>query len=463
MHLRINLINSMKKILIVLFALISPLCFSQANIFLVTIDNNVSKIEKETISKDETKVYICGAESGIITLVFPAGAGLSGDFVKLTDKKILVVRYVNDELIFSLKKDDGTLKQIIASQVSELNKNDYRINIVSNNLKKAFKISSYETITEDNDAPVMNMFGDKIIPNENEFIITTEIKEAAKSHNFNITSEVQFTGNYFITPVSIEGTEYNFIIDLAATNSFITKRVVPVNTKLEDLVAKQYSADGIQLINSPISGFGGKLNNMQVCSISDVKIAGLQLPGKSFYVIDSFFDIKGKQIDGILGMDILQQFGNLSFEINENKSVPISFGNFKEQSSATLIIPFTIANGHIFIKGKIGSSDVNFIFDTGAPFSFIQSKIAKKENIIGEKSFSVKGADGKEIPTSDAVLNSIMLEGNTIENFKTKIVDSPILTDMGLKESGGLLGNSFLKNYKNVTIDFNTSKIYLYK
>lgn len=120
------------------------------------------------------------------------------NFVKLADKKVMIVRYVNDELVYSLKKDDGTLKQIITAPVSDLSKNDYRINIVYNNVKKAFKISSYDLISEDMDSPVMNMFGDKIIPKENEFIVTTEIKEASQGFLEGGTGKIKFTGNYFL-------------------------------------------------------------------------------------------------------------------------------------------------------------------------------------------------------------------------------------------------------------------------
>ena len=453
----------MKYAIILLLLVLSPLCYSQTNIFLITLENGIPKIEKEIISKDETKVFICGSDSGILTLVFPSGAGLSGDFVKLADKKIIIVRYVNDEIVFSLKKDDGTLKQIIAAPVIDLTKNDYRINIVSNNLKKAFNISGYDIISEDTDSPVMNMFGDKITPQENEFIITTEIKEAATGFIDGGIGTIQFTGNYFLTEVKVGEKLCSFVVDLAAVNSFIIKKNIPAGIKTEDLLAKQYSAEGMQMISSPVSGFGGKIKNLQTCTLPKIELGSVSLLSNSVYVLDTLFTIQGKEIDGIIGLDVLKKFEAVTFEIDSTKRIEMLMGNnFNKNISDVVKLPYTIANGHFFVKGKIGSSDVNFIVDTGSPFSFIQSELAKKENIIGEKSFSVKGADGKEISTMNTVVNKIILEGNTIHNFNAKIVDSPILTGMGLKDNGGLLGNSFLKNYKSITISFKEKIIYLY-
>ncbi|MBN8568611.1 MAG: aspartyl protease family protein [Ignavibacteria bacterium] len=454
----------MKYAILVIFLVLSPLCYSQSSVFLITLENGTPKIEKESIAKDETKVFICGGESGIISLVFPSGAGLSGDFVKLADKKVMIVRYVNDELIYSLKKDDGTLKQIIAAPVSDLPKNDYRINLVSNNVKKAFKISSYDLISEDMDSPVMNMFGDKITPKENEFIITTEIKEASQGFLEGGIGKIRFTGNYFLTEVKIGDKLCNFVVDLAAVNSFIVKKNVPSGIKTDDLIAKQYSADGMQVINSPVSGFGGSIKNLQTCVLPKVELGSVSLLLNTFYVIDTMFSIKGTEIDGILGMDILQRFEAVTFEIDSTKNVELLLGKcFDKNKHNAIELPYTIANGHIFVNGKIGSSDVDFIVDTGSPFSFIQSELAKNENIMGEKSFTVKGADGKEVTTMNAEVPEILLEQNTVLNFKTKIVDSPILSGMGLKNNGGLLGNSFFKNYKQLCIDFKDKKLILYK
>lgn len=454
----------MKKLFLFLVLLLSPLCFGQTNVFLITIENGIPKVEKESIGKDETKVYICGGESGIISVVFPTSPGLSGDFVKLADKKILIVRNVNDELVFSLKKDDGTLKEIIKAPINTLTQNDYKINLVSKNLRKAFKISAYETISEDNDSPVMNMFGDKITPQENEFIITTEIKAAASGFLEGGTSNLQFTGNYFLTDVKIGDKICCFVLDLAATNSMIVKNKIPAGIKTELLTAQQYSADGTQVVDAPSSGFGGNIQNLKTCTLPEVNLGSVSLKEKYFVVIDSLFKIKDMEIDGILGIDVLQKFEAVSFKIDTIKQVDLLLGsNYSKNTGSTINMPFTITNGHIFVKGKIGNSDVNFIVDTGSPFSFIQTKLAEKENITGEKSVEVKGADGKKISTLHGEISSLYLNDNIIHNFKTKIVDSPLLNNLGMKEYAGLLGNSFLKEYKEISINFKENKIFLAK
>jgi len=454
----------MKKSVLVFFLFLSSVCFSQTNVFLITIENGIPKVEKHQISKDETRVYICGSESGIISVLFPSGTGLSGDFVKLADKKILIVRYVNDELVFSLKKDDGTMKEIIKTPVSSLMQNDYKINLVSKDLRKAFKISAYDKITEDNDSPVMNMFGDKITPQENEFIITTEIKPASSGYLESGSTKLQLMGNYFLTEVKVRNKTCNFVVDLAATNSIITKNNVPEGIKTEEMTAQQYSAEGKQSVESPSSGFGGNIQNLKTCTLPEIILGSVSLKDNNFYVMDSLFKIKDKEVDGILGIDVLQKFEAVTFNIDSTKQVDLLLGsNFSKNTNNAISIPFTITNGHVFVKGKIGGSDINFIVDTGSPFSFIQTKLAEKENIIGEKSIEVKGADGKKISTLQGEISSIYIGNNEIKNFKVKIVDSPLLNSLGMKEGAGLIGNSFLKSYKQFSISFKENKIFLYK
>lgn len=82
-------------------------------VFLLTNENKTLAIEKVMIADGETQAFMVGKGSDIITVILPVSAGLSGDFAKGSDSRVITARNKDGKLIISLQKSDGTQKVVI--------------------------------------------------------------------------------------------------------------------------------------------------------------------------------------------------------------------------------------------------------------------------------------------------------------------------------------------------------------
>jgi len=120
-----------------------------------------------------------------------------------------------------------------------------------------------------------------------------------------------------------------------------------------------------------------------------------------------------------------------------------------EEHSSVMVVKNVIINDTV---------KTNFIVDTGATFTIINTALAKKLGLNLNNAQTVKLMTGNGlIKASKTYVKSIEVGGLTVKNVEVAIAD------MGTsKELPGLLGMSFLKNFK-VTIDKSAGKLTLEK
>lgn len=448
----------MKNILTaVIFLIISISIYSQTvSVFLLkSVDNELS-IEKITLAENETKVFVKGTGSENISLILPVSIGISGDFSKAGDKSVMIARNKDGKLVISVQKPDGTQKELLAKTPDELKNCDIKVNVTGFTTKKVFNISGYDIVTEDSNAPVIDMFQGKIPLGEGDYSITTEITEHQDSFNLNGEFETEYHAGYYFTKIRLgNGKNANVIIDLGAAQSFLVKDVLPEGTEIRDVFAQEVSAEGTRAIDIPINGFGGRIENLTECEINTAEIGSLKLNNFTFYIIDSFKTVKGKRIEGIIGLDILSASGKMLFELpGENKTGRIILGSSAGNTVNFHSIPFAFSHGHIFIKGKAAGNDIQFILDTGSPFNFLSKQIAEKQNIRLESSIDVFGADGNSISTLEGIIEEIELNNYVFKNVKFLFANADLFERYGINSSGGIIGTELLKNFEIMEIDF---------
>lgn len=448
----------MKKFLkTVIFLIISINIHSQTvSVFLLkSVDNELS-IEKITLAENETKVFVKGTGSENISLILPVSAGISGDFSKAGDKSVIIARYKDGKLIISVQKSDGTQKELLSKTPDELKEYDIKVNVTGFSTKKVFNISRYDIITEDNNAPVIDMFQGKIPIGEGDYSITTEITEHQDSFDIKGEFETEYHAGYYFTKIKLNNDKTaNVIIDLGAAQSFLVKDVIPEGTEIHSIFAKEVSSEGTRILDMPVNGFGGRIENLTSCEINFAEIGSLKLNNFSFNIIDSLKTIKGKKIEGIIGLDILSASGKMLFEIPvENNAGKIILGSSALNSGYLHRIPFAFSHGHIFIKGKAARNDIQFILDTGSPFNFLPLQIAETENIRLESSIDVYGADGNALSTLEGNVEEIELNDYVFKNIKFLFTVADIFERYGMNSSWGIIGTELLRNIKFMEIDF---------
>jgi hypothetical protein len=124
-------------------------------------------------------------------------------------------------------------------------------------------------------------------------------------------------------------------------------------------------------------------------------------------------------------------------------------------------IPFSIKNGHMFIKLRVNDSEpLHFVFDTGAAANLITDQTAATLGIEASGSQSVQGASGStNVKRSNG--HSVTLTGNEqLDDINFLILNIDHLSDEDTPLDG-IIGASILSRYV-VEIDYDTNEIKLY-
>ena len=142
-------------------------------------------------------------------------------------------------------------------------------------------------------------------------------------------------------------------------------------------------------------------------------------------------------------------------------AVCISFNHYAQENKLVCEIPFKLIDNHIYIPLKINDSEeLEFVFDTGAGATIINSNIQKQINLTSNKVLTSNGATGE--------VNMILIENNTIKFDSLELNEIDLLsTSLSHLEraSGrnidGIIGYDFLNKYV-VEINYNDSKILIF-
>ncbi|MBE2218649.1 MAG: aspartyl protease family protein [Ignavibacteria bacterium] len=453
----------MKKITLAIFFIIVSLNIfaqtSSVSVFLLKKSDTGLEIEKISIAENETEVFVCGESEGCITLILPVSAGTSGDFVKAGNKSVMIARFTEGKLKISVQKPDGTQKELLSKTPEELSRFDIKVNVISTDVKKVFKISGYEKAEADDSSPVIDMFQGNIPMNPGDYSITTEITDAEKSMKLEGVFDIRHHGGYYFTELVLNNSQkVNAVIDLAAAQSFLTRSAVPEGVNTFKTSSSMISADGSESVESSLSGFGGSLTGLEACSITESSLGSIKTGNWTYYVIDSLKTVDGVKIEAIIGLDILRNADFITMQIpaEQNGKCFLSSKSMLKEPEET--IPFTLSQGHIFFKGLVNGTESSFLLDSGSPFCIFPMSTAKMFNVNTTTGKKIFGADGNEIKTETGSIENITIGSIGIKNIDCLFTDSPIFAKYGLESNGGLIGTSLLNMLQLLEIDL-TSQV----
>ncbi len=427
-------------------------------VFLLKKTDAGLEIEKVDLAENETQVFVCGTE-GYITVILPVSAGTSGDFVKAGNKSVMIARNTEGKLKISVQKPDGSQKELLSKTPAELSALDIKVNVISTDIKKVFKISGYSKAEADDNAPVIDMFQGKIPLESGDFSITTEVTEAEKSLKLEGEFNIRLHGGYYIAVLTLNNSQkVNAVIDLAAAQSFLIRQALPDGVKTFKTSSTMISADGSESVESTLSGFGGNIAGLEACSIPESALGNIKTSNWTYYVIDSLKIVDGVKIEAIIGMDILKNADFITMQIPNETGGKVVLGNESLLKETSTAIPFTLSQGHIFFKGLVNGTESNFLLDTGSPFCIFPLSAAKQHNVNTITGKKISGADGNYIKTESGAIQNITIGGIWIKEVDCLFTDSPIFAKYGLESNGGLIGTSLLNRLQFLEIDL-TSQV----
>lgn len=284
----------------------------------------------------------------------------------------------------------------------------------------------------------------------------------AKAAALPLTGEaaLEYDRYLFVKAKAGDGRDSFFVVDIGASQSILAKKMVPASIALTKADGK-----GERAVEFAVPGAAGNVKELMIAKLPVLRVGNLTFTDQSFIVVDALPEFAGREVGGIIGLDLLQKGSNVSFSCTktastENKLVFSEKSTLK--SAGRIEIPYSVESGQLYIFASIGKIEVDLILDTGAPESLINPGLAKSANIKTAEDFtlSLKDLDGNPIKAQKAVINQIKISNYALSKIFVTVADLPLFDQQGLDRTV-LLGNSFFEKYGRVEIDFQEKLIRL--
>jgi hypothetical protein len=285
-----------------------------------------------------------------------------------------------------------------------------------------------------------------------------EIKEFQKTENklFNVklrnkqvSEKIYFKlhQDWVIIPVTINGKTYNFIFDTGVSISIFSDSLAKSLNSTYSVSLPAIDADGID-------------KTVDFYYTDSVQFGSLCFDNVGYGVVnlDVFQKHTCMRIDGFLGVNIFNllnweiDFSNQIINVSNNPFSPNNYSMeipFKESLSRVPTIKMKMGKYIFYATLDIGNNDLTRIpdslFFTHRESSYL--KYAKGEGKNLETLFN------DETPKKQYIseIDSCYIGNNLIINEMVTITQSPSI----------LIGNSFLKKYEKITINWKQKKIFL--
>jgi hypothetical protein len=133
--------------------------------------------------------------------------------------------------------------------------------------------------------------------------------------------------------------------------------------------------------------------------------------------------------------------------------VPAARADDKKAPAKPVVVPFEMLDsGHMAVKVKVnGKGPYLLIFDTGAPFSLLNNKLAKDAGLrMAKPGLSFLP------PMGEAKIKTLEVGGAKAEDVPTLVMDHPTVAAIGKhvgKDIYGIVGFPFFARYK-MTLDY---------
>jgi len=164
----------------------------------------------------------------------------------------------------------------------------------------------------------------------------------------------------------------------------------------------------------------------------------------------------------MISLSVLLAFGTWSWagdDIVTSASRPAVAGVTTLTTEATKVKFDTLKTQHIVVMAKInGKGPYRLVFDTGAPFTLINNRIAKEAGVIAKDDKSAALMFLGQMPQHK--INSFEIGDMTVKDLKTVVMDHPTvaLIDKALGPVDGVVGLTFFAKYK-MTIDYEAKEM----
>lgn len=429
-------------------------------VFLLRRSENLAALERLDLEAGASRTLALGGGSEWITFVLPLGPGKAADLVQeAAGTSQLGLLCDAAGLHASIKTSAGASRALPPVTLTELESYDLRVNVKTGKGEgKVFTVAGGRRIAEAA-GPVLDLFGGRVPMQAGDVAITLETALAARPTPLAGKAPLVFDGEHHFVHGRLKGgAEGWFVVDLAAGRTVVLERALPRGVGAEALSAIEYSASGARQLGAEMLGLGGAVDSfVGTAHLPRLSVGSLAFEDADVNVLRSLPEIGGREILGILGLDLLER--GTSVRLTYTAEGELTFGG--APSTAGKSIPFTSADRHLFLAGGVGETVLTFVLDSGAKVSLLSPSLRDRLGLAQDpqRSVEVRGLSASPIRAPRAEVAALRLGGEQFPSVAFHVAPLPVLDRWGLTDRGAILGNDFLERFSAIEVDFDRGEV----
>lgn len=425
-------------------------------------------IELMPVAEGATEALSVGPESKPVTALLPLSPGLSGNLVRAADRGTLELSCGPDHLRTVLRRPDGTSRSLPDVPRENLRRLALRVSVTTaDGHARVFEVATGD-VRADVAGPAMDLFRGRVPMEPGDYAITMEARpgrprEAVPEGSVSL---VRVEGFLMLKGRIGEGAQGLFVLDLAATRTAIGSEHLPPGVTPEPMTAVEHSESGTRVLEQGPHGAGGEVTSaLGIAELESLRLGETTIRGLPVLVVQEMPRIHGREIAGILGLDVLAGSGSISFGYGEaGEAAALVFDPPASGEEPDAVLEFSRASGLLFVEGEIAGVPLSFIADTGARLSFLPPEAARSAGLsAGERSETLRGLDGHPQKVSTTTVPSLRIGGQTFTDLPFAVGDLPVVRAVGVAGAAGILGQPFWSAFREIRVDFTAGTISLFR
>lgn len=468
-HVKIVLSIVLSVILVVVAVAISVESVDSADaadIFVLKHTESGYRIDRVQLQAGESKTFDKNESPEIIDVIFPAGPGGSGNLSQRGLVRSMTVRFDGESIELEAELADGKLQKMPSQSLSDLHNYDTHVSVTgADGSSASFVVLGYSRVEEDRIGLVMDMFGGEIPMQVGDYSIFLNTEVNTRRHKLTGEAVLEYSGKYLFAEVEYpDGRTGTHAVDIGASTSIITKKALPENVETSEVFAMEYSSGGVKKLKySPGGGTGPVESILGVATLDSLTVGKLAFGQVKMDVIESLPELHGRDVDGIIGLDIMKtaRYLTLDYGRDTGENARLILSDEPPAMTDVIEMPFTSIRKLMYVKGTIDSQPVFFIVDSGSPDCLLQPRIlsAVESVTLSDSGYTYQGGGGQKEEGKFALIETLSLGGVEMSDIPCTVGKLSVLSGLGKGQFGGLIGNSLLSRYASITVDFHERTI----
>jgi predicted aspartyl protease len=435
-------------------------------------------VERVRIEDGRPAVYQQANGDGFVSLLLPWSAGQSGEVVQAARPSMISARCEAGELRTAAHQPDGSQRSLPPLARGALERFDMRVSVTTAEGGRAvFLVGAGQPVVRDTAGPVLDMFGGKVPLQPGDVAITTEVRPAAAGTVGGSTAAgkpvqgdaaLEAGGSHlFARGWVVGGGAGEVLVDLGASRTVVSRAALPAGVEVRELQGVEYGPEGKRPVKATMGGLsGGVADFMGLADLPLLQVGSLSFVDASVSVVPTLPRIDGRDIIAVLGADLLRRGARtLVVYPHAGAAGRLVLGGDAPAGPALAEVPFSLAGGLVMLRGLVGGETLDLVLDTGARETLLTSAAAASlglERATGTAE-TFRGADGAPLEAWPAMIRRLDLGTGALQDLRVYVADVPVLEQMGLSATGGLLGQNLRHYARILEVDWVAPTVRLYR